>query len=284
MTCGDYSGARYLDRSRLPWAAHSKKQWNCEMPILELKGVTKLFGKLAAVEDIDLSVQKGEVLGICGPNGSGKTTLINVISGYYKPNRGTVYLEGKKISGLRPDQVATRGIGRTFQSNMCFSEATVLQSMLVGSFLQYRANEWQAFFETKAYKERRKKVAAKALEILKLLNLIHDANTPAAGLPHGHQRIFGIAMALMTNPSLLLLDEPTTGMNHEEAVFVVEQIKKINEHGITVVLIEHNMKVLLDVATRVVALNFGTKIAEGKPKEVMKNQAVIEAYLGTETV
>ncbi len=254
------------------------------MPLLELKGVTKLFGKLPAVDDIDLSVQEGEVLGICGPNGSGKTTLINVISGYYRPNRGTVYLEGKKISGLRPDQVAARGIARTFQANMCFHRATVLQNMLVGSFLQYKTNEWQAFFETKTYKEKRKKIAAEVLKILKLLNLDSDANMPAAELPHGHQRIFGIAMALMTNPSLLLLDEPTTGMNRDEAVFVVDKIKKINERGITVILIEHNMKVLLDLATRAVVLNFGTKIAEGKPREVMKNHDVIEAYLGTETV
>lgn len=254
------------------------------MSLLELKGVTKFFGKLAAVEDIDLSVQEGEVLGICGPNGSGKTTLINVISGYYRPNRGTVYLEGKKISGLRPDQVAARGIARTFQANMCFSRATVLQSMLIGSFLQYKSNEWQAFFETKTYKERRKKIATEVLETLKLLDLTDEANMPAAGLPHGHQRIFGIAMALMTKPSLLLLDEPTTGMNHNEAVFVVDQIKKINERGITVILIEHNMKVLLDVATRAVVLNFGTKIAEGNPREVMKKHDVIEAYLGRETI
>jgi len=254
------------------------------MSLLELKGVTKFFGKLAAVEDIDLSVQKGEVLGICGPNGSGKTTLINVISGYYRPSRGTIYFEGKKISGLRPDQVAARGIGRTFQANMCFSRATVLQSMVIGSFLQYKTSEWQAFFETKTYKDKRKKIVGQVLETLKLLDLINEANMPAAGLPHGHQRIFGIAMALMTNPSILLLDEPTTGMNRNEAVFVVDQIKKINQRGTTVILIEHNMKVLLDVATRAVVLNFGTKIAEGKPREVMKNHDVIEAYLGTETV
>jgi branched-chain amino acid transport system ATP-binding protein len=254
------------------------------MPLLELKGVTKFFGKLAALEDLDLSVEDGEVLGICGPNGSGKTTLINVISGYYKPNLGAVYLGEKKISGLRPDQIAARGVARTFQANMCFYRATVLQNMLVGSFLQYETNEWHAFFETKTYKERRKKIAAKVLDTLNLLNLAGDANVPALDLPHGHQRIFGIAMALMTDPRVLLLDEPTTGMNHEESAFVVQQIKKINELGITVLLIEHNMKVLLDVATRAVVLNFGTKIAEGEPREVMKKHDVIEAYLGTETV
>jgi branched-chain amino acid transport system ATP-binding protein len=254
------------------------------MPLLELKGITKLFGKLAALEDIDLCLQEGEVLGICGPNGSGKTTLINVISGYYKPTRGRIIFDGKKISGLRPDQIADRGIARTFQSNMCFHRATVLQSMLMGSFLQYKTNEWQAFFETRIYKDRREKIVAEVLETLKLLDLTNEVNMPAADLPHGHQRIFGIAMALMTNPNVLLLDEPTTGMNHNEAVFVVDQIKKINKRGITVVLIEHNMKVLLDVATRAVVLNFGTKIAEGKPREVMKNHDVIEAYLGTETI
>lgn len=254
------------------------------MPLLELNNVTKLFGKLAALEKIDLGVEEGEVLGIVGPNGSGKTTMINVISGYYRPTRGEIFLNGKKISGLRPDRIAARGIARTFQSNVLFEGATVLESVLVGSYLQYKTNSWQAFFETKAYKDEFEKVVGRVLELLKTFDLFNDTFLPAAGLSHGYQRMLGIAMALAANPKVLLLDEPTTGMNHEEAMFVVENIKKINEQGVTVLVIEHNMKVILNIATRVVVLNFGNKIAEGKPEQVMNKEEVIEAYLGTETI
>jgi branched-chain amino acid transport system ATP-binding protein len=254
------------------------------MPLLELKGLTKLFGKLAALNDIDLAVKKGEVLGICGPNGSGKTTLINIISGYYRPSRGQIIFDGRKISGLRPDQIAARGIVRTFQSNVLFWRATVLESMMVASLLQYKTNDWQDFVKTKAFKDDYEKVLAKVIAILKEFSLINSVHSPAAGLPHGHQRMLGIAMALAANPSLLLLDEPTTGMNHEEAMFIGDNIKKINEQGVTLLVIEHNMKVLLDIAARVVVLNFGNKIADGNPKEVMHKQEVIEAYLGTENV
>lgn len=254
------------------------------MPLLELNNVTKLFGKLAALEEIDLGVEEGEVLGIVGPNGSGKTTMINVISGYYRPTRGEIFLNGKKISGLRPDRIAARGIARTFQSNVLFEGATVLESVLVGSYLQYKTNSWQAFFETKAYKDEFEKVVGRVLELLKTFDLFNDTFLPAAGLSHGYQRMLGIVMALAANPKVLLLDEPTTGMNHEEAMFVVENIKRINEQGITVLVIEHNMKVILNIATRVVVLNFGNKIAEGKPEQVMNKEEVIEAYLGTETI
>jgi branched-chain amino acid transport system ATP-binding protein len=254
------------------------------MPLLELNNVRKLFGKLAALEKIDLGVEEGEVLGIVGPNGSGKTTMINVISGYYRPTRGEIFLNGKKISGLRPDRIAARGIARTFQSNVLFEGATVLESVLVGSYLQYKTNSWQAFFETKAYKDEFEKVVGRVLELLKTFDLFNDTFLPAAGLSHGYQRMLGIAMALAANPKVLLLDEPTTGMNHEEAMFVVENIKKISEQGVTVLVIEHNMKVILNIATRVVVLNFGNKIAEGKPEEVMNKEEVIEAYLGTETI
>jgi len=254
------------------------------MSFLELKGITKFFGKLAALEDIDLNVENGEVLGIVGPNGSGKTTLINIISGYFRPSQGTIYFEDNKISGLRPDQIAARGIVRTFQSNVLFEGATVLESMLIGSLLQYRTSDWQSFLDTRAYKDDHERVVGKVIEILKTFDIFNDIFLPAAGLSHGYQRMLGIALALIANPKVLLLDEPTTGMNHEEAMFVVENIKKINEQGITVVLIEHNMKVLLNMATRVVVLNFGNKIAEGKPKQVMNDSKVIDAYLGTEAI
>jgi branched-chain amino acid transport system ATP-binding protein len=252
------------------------------MSFLELRNVTKHFGRLAALEAIDLRVEQGEILGVVGPNGSGKTTLINVISGYFRPTRGTIFYKGKKISALRPDRIAKMGIIRTFQSNVLYEGATVIESMLISSYQQYRTSHWQSFFETKAWKDENEKVVGRVIELVKLLDLLNDTFLPAQGLSHGYQRMLGIAMAMIANPSVLLLDEPTTGMNHEEAMFVVDKIKKLNEQGVTVILIEHNMKVLLNIATRVAVLSFGNKIADGKPEEVMNKQEVIEAYLGTE--
>jgi branched-chain amino acid transport system ATP-binding protein len=254
------------------------------MPLLELKSVSKLFGKLAALEGINLQVEQGEILGIVGPNGSGKTTLINLISGYYKPTSGTIFYKGEKISGLRPDEIARRGIIRTFQANVLFEGASVVESAMIASRLQYKTNEWQAFWETRAYKDEHEKIVGNVIETLRFTDIFNETFRPAAALSHGYQRMLGIAVALVANPKVLLLDEPTTGMNHEEAMFVVESIKKINEQGVTVLLIEHNMKVLLNMATRVAVLNFGYKIADGEPHEMMSKPEVVEAYLGTETV
>jgi branched-chain amino acid transport system ATP-binding protein len=254
------------------------------MALLELNGITKLFGKLAAIENIDLQVQKGEILGVVGPNGSGKTTLINVISGYYKPTHGSIYLEGHKISALRPDQIARQGIARTFQANILHQKASVIESMLISSKLQYKTNDWQSFFQTPAYRAEHEKVIGNIIETLRFLDISEEAYKPSSALSHGHQRMLGIAIALEANPRILLLDEPTTGMNHEEAMLVVENIKKINDRGVTILLIEHNMKVLLNVATRVVVLSYGNKIADGDPHEMMSKRDVVEAYLGTETI
>jgi branched-chain amino acid transport system ATP-binding protein len=210
--------------------------------------------------------------------------LINVISGYFRPTRGEIFFNDQKLSGLRPDRIAAQGIIRTFQSNVLYEGATVIESMLISSYQQSKTNHWYSFFNTRTWKDENEKVVGRVIELIKLLDLLNDTFLPAEGLSHGYQRLLGIAMAMIANPSVLLLDEPTTGMNHEEAMFVVDKIKKLREQGVTIILIEHNMKVLLDVADRVVVLNFGTKIAEGKPKEVMNKQEVIEAYLGTETV
>ena len=233
------------------------------MALLELSGITRLFGKLAAIEDIDLQVQKGEILGVVGPNGSGKTTLINVISGYYKPTRGSIYFDGHRISGLRPDQIAKLGIARTFQANVLYEKASVLENMVLSAKLQYKTNDWQSFFQTGTFKAEHEKVVGGIYDTLRLLDISDEALKPASALSHGHQRMLGIAVALEANPSMLLLDEPTTGMNHEEAMSVVENIKKINARGVTVLLIEHNMKVLLNVATRVVVLSYGIRSPTG---------------------
>jgi branched-chain amino acid transport system ATP-binding protein len=252
------------------------------MPLLELNHVKKAFGSLFALDDIELSVNKGEVLGIVGPNGSGKTTLLNVISGYYHPSAGEILYKGRKISGLRPDQIARMGIIRTFQQNIVYWDTVTLENVYRTCYLSAKTNYWQSFFNTSAWVKENKELWAKASEIVQLFGLGDFSFSLAQGLPHGKQRSLGMAMALAADPDVLLLDEPLAGMDASEMEVVLANIRKIIERGVTIILVEHNIKTVLSLCPRIIVLNFGHKIADGSGQEVLKRQDVIEAYLGVE--
>ncbi len=252
------------------------------MPLLELNHVKKAFGSLLALDDIELSLNKGEVLGIVGPNGSGKTTLLNVISGYYHPSGGEIVYKGRKIGGLRPDQIARMGIIRTFQQNIVYWDTVTLENVYRTCYLTAKTNYWQSFFNTQAWVKENKELWGKASEIVQLFGLGDFSFSLAQGLPHGKQRSLGMAMALAANPDVLLLDEPLAGMDASEMEVVLGNIRKIIERGVTIMLVEHNIKTVLSLCPRIIVLNFGSKIADGSGQEVLKRQDVIEAYLGVE--
>jgi branched-chain amino acid transport system ATP-binding protein len=248
--------------------------------ILETRRLTKVFGGITAISELDLSIFRGEIVGLIGPNGAGKTTLFNLVTGFYRPTKGKVLYNGEDITGLRPDKIAEKGIVRTFQQTLLFSNITVIQNVVVAAHLQSRPSFWQAVFKTPMYKDKEKNALHMALELLHYVGLSHVKDELACNLPHGYQRILGIAIALAANPAFLLLDEPMTGMNQEETEAMMDLIKKINKKGITVLLVEHNMRAIMGICERIIAINFGRKIAEGSPLEIAKNEDVIQAYLG----
>jgi branched-chain amino acid transport system ATP-binding protein len=252
------------------------------MALLELKNVKKAFGSLMALDEIDLEVNKGEIVGIVGPNGSGKTTLLHIISGYYHPTEGQVLYKGENIGGLRPDKIARRGIIRTFQQNIVYWDTVTLENIFRACYLSDKVDLWQSFFNTKSYVKEEMAKLAKAQEIVDTFGLSDYSLALAQGLPHGKQRILGMAMALAADPELLLIDEPLAGMDASEVEIVLTCIRKIVEKGVTIMLIEHNIKSVMSVCSRLIVLDFGHKIADGKPVEVMKRKEVIEAYLGVE--
>ena len=248
------------------------------MALLETRELTRLFGGLAAVNRVDLTVDKGEIVGLIGPNGAGKTTCFNLLTGFLRPTRGSIVFDGEDIGGLRPHQIAARGLVRTFQQTTLFPDLTALENVLLGLHLHSGKGPRYVLFSRRDFPADE---VARGREVLDFTGLSAYADQLSRNLPHGHQRVLGIAMALAAQPRLLLLDEPVTGMNLDESGRVMELVKTIRSRGTTVLLVEHNIKAVMGTCERIVVLNFGQKLAEGTPSQVSTSPDVIQAYLGT---
>ena len=247
--------------------------------ILEIEGLTTHFGGLAAVSELSMNVVEGEILGLIGPNGAGKSTVFNLLTGVIPPTRGKVAYKGKDITGRRQHEVAKLGIGRTFQLNPLFRNFTVLQNVVSSFQLRPSSSFLDTFFNTNRYRHNETYILEQSLEILRMVGLYKVKDELANSQPHGYQKMLGIARALAVKPDLLLLDEPIAGMNPDEIDNTLAVIQKTQQSGVTIVLVEHNMRIM-ELCNRVVVINFGQKIAEGTPKEIRENKEVIRAYLG----
>lgn len=243
--------------------------------------MTKYFGGLAAVNQLDFDVSRGEMVGLIGPNGAGKTTVFNLLTGFLRPTRGKVLFKGKDITSQTPHSIAKKGMVRTFQATNLFSNLSVLQNIIAACYLKSKVNFWEAMLHMPMSLKKEENVLSRALEIMRFIGLDAVKDQPARSLPHGYKRVLGIAVSMAADPQLLLLDEPLSGMNAEEANTTVALIKRIWEEGTTILLIEHNMRAAMNLCQRIIVLEMGRKIAEGSPEKVRANKEVIQAYLGT---
>ena len=249
--------------------------------LLEVQHISKHFGGLKATDDISLQVEQGEILGIIGPNGAGKTTFFNLITGTYRLTSGKILFDGKDVTNYTPEKMAKLGMARTFQNIKLFKFLSVLENVKVGFHIQTSTGMVDSILHTKRYRNDEALANEKGMEILRRVGLADQAALLAGNLPYGWQRRLEIARAMALSPKILLLDEPAAGMNPSETAELMGFIRTLRDDGITVVVIEHDMKFMMNLCDRIVVINYGKKLAEGTPAEVTRNEQVIEAYLGT---
>jgi len=250
------------------------------MTILTTKKLSKQFGGLLAINDVDLEIKRGEILGLIGPNGSGKTTFINLINGMLKATSGNILFEGEEITGLPAHVLVRKGIARTFQQNVLFKKTSVWNNVLIAHEVNYGVSPWRSFFSFTKNCNEEKEAQQSTISILGEMNLLVWKDKLCGDLPHGIQRMVEIAVATAVKPKLMLLDEPFAGMNLNEITTMVDLIERLKRAGVTILLVEHKMKIVMKLCDRIIVLNFGEKIAEGSPEEILRNREVVKAYLG----
>lgn len=253
------------------------------MNLLNINNLKMQFGGLVAVDDFNLELEEGKIFGLIGPNGSGKTTVFNIITGFYKPTEGHIFLEEKEITGLTPDRITVRGLTRIFQNSRIFRKLSVFDNVMIGDHLRLKSTPFEAVLRTPRYAREEREAYQRAMDLLEGLGLIEYVNEISGSLPYGLQRKLEVARALSTKPKVLLLDEPATGLSSEETREMIDFILGVRkDFNLTIFIIEHHMAVIMDICEHILVLNYGKTIASGNPNQIQNNKEVIDAYLGAD--